>query len=129
MTRRALLFLSLALLAGCASAPSGPPQVIAAPGASLPELEPVYAVAAGRDALTLIVASNGCTRKEDFAFHVERRDGVERLSFGRRRLDTCKSFAPGKVDIRFTWEELGLAGGAPVFLLNPLARWGGPGPL
>ena len=124
MHRRFVLIAGLALLAGCAS--PGPP-VLAPAGSPLAELEPLYSAAAGRDAIVIEVASSGCTAKADFAFFVERKAGTVTLAFGRKRLDTCQSFTIGKTKLRFTYEELGLAGRQPVFLLNPLTPWTGPG--
>ncbi len=129
MTRRALLLASLAVLAGCATALPPPPSIVAPAGSALAELEPLYAARAGRQALTISVASNGCTRKEDFAFFLERKGQALTLAFGRTRIDTCQSFAQGKVDLPFTWEELGVAERAPLFLLNPMSAWTGPGEL
>ena len=129
MNRR-LVLLSVLALAGCASVPPGPPVVppVVAPAAEpLQELEPLYAAVAGRDGLAIQVSSNGCTAKADFAFYLERRGEAVTLSFARRRLDTCKSFAMGKTELVFTWAELGVAPRTPVFLLNPLIAWTGPG--
>ena len=120
MNRRLFVFAALAL-AGCATV--APPP---APGA-LGELEPLYSAQAGREALKIRVASNGCTAKADFAFYVERRGEAVTLAFGRKRVDPCKSFVMGQTELSFTWEELGLAPRAPVFLLNPLVAWTGPG--
>ena len=117
MNRRVLILTAL-LLAGCASIP----KVSAPPGAGFGELEPLYAFTAGREALTIRVASSGCTKKEDFAFFVETREGAVRLAFGRKRLDPCRSFAAGHADLAFTWAELGLEPNTPVFLANPLIR-------
>jgi hypothetical protein len=119
MNRRLFVLAALAL-AGCASAgaPSAPPL----PG----ELEPVYSARAGRDALTVEVASNGCTAKADFAFFVERRGDAVTVAFGRKRLDTCKSFAVGRTALSFTWADLGIAPRTPVLLFNPLTAWTGP---
>jgi len=124
MHRRFLLIASLALLAGCAGQT---PPILAPSGAPLAELEPLYAARAGRGEITIEVASSGCTAKADFAFYVERKGEAVTLAFGRRRLDSCKSFAQGKTALAFTYEELGLDAGAPVFLLNPLVAWTGPG--
>ena len=124
MNRRLLILAGLVLLTGCATAP----LVVKAPaGSALGELEPLYSAVAGRSAITIEVASNGCTAKADFAFYVERKGEAVTLAFGRRRLDTCRSFAQGKTALSFTYEELGLAPRAPVFLLNPLTPWTGPG--
>lgn len=127
MRRRAFLIAVFAL-AGCATAPvSGPAPIVAPAGTPLAELEPLYRAEAGRDGLTISVGSNGCTAKADFAFYVERKGEAVTLAFGRRRVDPCRSFAMGRTDLSFTWDELGVARGAPVFLLNPLVAWTGPG--
>jgi hypothetical protein len=124
MNRRLLILAALAL-GGCATV-AAPPVITAVPRA-LGELEPLYGAQAGRDAVTITVASNGCTAKADFAFYVERRGDAMALAFGRKHVDACKSFAMGKTELVFTWEELGLAPRAPVFLLNPMSAWTGPG--
>jgi hypothetical protein len=122
MNRR-LFVLSVLALSGCATAP---PEGQAAPS-GLAELEPLYRAEAGREAIVISVASKGCTTKGDFAFHVERAGPATTLAFGRRRIDTCKSFAMGRIDLSFSWAELGLAPRTPVVLLNPLVAWTGPG--
>ena len=124
MNRRWLMIAGLGLLAGCAA--SGAPVLHPAQAAH-PELEALYAARAGREALVIEVASNGCTAKPDFAFYVERAGEAATLSFARKRLDSCRSFAVGKTELSFTWAELGLDPRRPVFLLNPLAPWTGPG--
>lgn len=123
MNRRVVLLAGLGLLSGCATAPA----VVAPSAATYPELEAVYAAVAGREALTIQVASNGCTRKDDFAFYVDRKGLAPTVSFARKRLDQCRSFAMGKTELRFTWAELGLEPRAAVFLLNPIVAWTGPG--
>jgi hypothetical protein len=124
MNRR--LFLAAALaLAGCATVP--PPRALTPAETALGELEPLYAATAGREAIVISVPSNGCTAKADFAFYVERRGQAVTLAFARKRLDSCKSFAMGRTELSFTWAELGLAPRTPVFLLNPLVAWTGPG--
>lgn len=123
MNRRLFLVAALAL-SGCATVP---PTVLAPPGSAFSELEPLYRAEAGRKVLTISVASNGCTAKADFAFYVERKGEAVTLAFGRKRLDTCRSFAVGRTDLVFTWAELGLPTQTPVFLLNPLLAWTGPG--
>ena len=122
MDRRLFLVACLSL-AGCATAP---PRLTPAETA-LGELEPVYAATAGREAIIISVASSGCTAKADFAFYVERKGSAVTLAFARKKLDRCKSFAMGRTELAFTWAELGLEPRSPVFLLNPLAAWTGPG--
>ena len=123
MNRRGFLVAALALC-GCAS---GGVRVTAPLGSGLAELEPLYRADAGREAIVIAVASNGCTTKADFAFYVERRGDALSLAFGRKRIDSCKSFAMGRSELTFTWAELGVAPRTPVFLLNPLLAWTGPG--
>ena len=123
MNRRIFTLAALAL-AGCAT-PARP--VLAPPASGFSELEPLYRAEAGRDALIISVASNGCTEKGDFAFYVERKGETVTLAFGRKRIDTCQSFAMGRKDLSFSWAELGVAPRTPVFLLNPLVGWVGPG--
>ncbi|HVI34072.1 hypothetical protein [Phenylobacterium sp.] len=117
MNRRVFVLAALAL-GGCATAPR---TVVGAGGAALAELETLQGARAGREALTIRVASRGCTGKADFAFHVERKGGAVTLAFGRRRLDPCRSLAGGTTELSFTWAELGVPPGARVVLLNPLA--------
>jgi hypothetical protein len=122
MNRRVFVLSALAL-SGCATA--APPHVKAGP--VLSELEPLYRANAGKDALVVSVASNGCTAKGDFTFHIERRDNAVNVAFARKRIDTCKSFAMGKTELSFTWAELGVLPRSQVFLLNPVTAWTGPG--
>ena len=124
MNRRLVIIAGTLLLAGCVTTRVGAPV-----GAGFDLLEPIYTASAGKDVLAIRVASNGCTRKEDFAFFVEKTPAGPRVAFGRKRLDTCRSFAQGRVELTFTWEELGLDGRAGVFLANPVVAWTGPGAL
>ena len=122
MDRRLFILAALAL-GGCATAPrpAGPQA------GAMAELEPLFAARAAREALTIRVSSNGCTAKADFVFHVEREAEAVTLAFGRKRLDSCKSFAMGSKELAFSWAELGLDPRAPVRVLNPLTAWTGPG--
>jgi len=124
MNRRLFLVAGLVVPSGCATAV---PPIVAPAGSALSELEPLYSASAGREALTIRVASNGCTKKEDFSFFVETKGQALTLAFGRKRLDPCRSFAMGHTDLTFTYEELGVAQRTPLFLLNPFAAWSGPG--
>jgi hypothetical protein len=138
---RRLFLLSALALGGCASqplapavppqvpppAPSPPPAATPEPPAPLAELEPIYSAVAGREGLTIQVGSNGCTAKADFTFYVQLRGGSASVAFARKHVDTCKSYAQGRTSIAFSWAELGLAPRNPVFVLNPITAWTGPG--
>ena len=124
MHRRFVILAGLALLGGCATAA---PPIVAPAGSALGELEPLFSASAGKEALTIRVSSNGCTKKEDFAFFVEKKGEAMTLAFGRKKLDPCRSFAMGHTDLTFTYAELGVAPRTPVFLLNPFYPWTGPG--
>ncbi|WP_293904039.1 hypothetical protein [Phenylobacterium sp.] len=119
---RRLFVLSALAVSGCAAGVRLTPSP-----AALPELEPLYRADAGREAITISVASNGCTAKVDFTFYVERKGDTARLAFARRRVDACKSFAMGRTELSFSWAELGVARRGSVVLLNPLVAWTGPG--
>lgn len=123
MNRRILLAAGVVLLSGCAT-PA--PRIVAPAGAPFAELEPLLAARAGREALTITVVSNGCTKKDDFAVFLERHGESVRLAFGRKRIDACKA-APTRVDLTFTFAELGVGARSPVFLLNPFEPWMGLG--
>jgi hypothetical protein len=90
-------------------------------------LEPLYSASAGRDEITIRVASIGCTQKADFAFFIDRKGSEITLAFARKRLDRCQSFAMGHTDLSFSYAELELAPHVTFFLLNPLVAWTGPG--
>jgi hypothetical protein len=66
------------------------------------------------------VASNGCTARPDFTFYLERKAGSVQIAFARKQIDACKS-PKATAELAFSWADLGLSPGTPVFLLNPLA--------
>ena len=112
------MFAAAALaLAGCATTPV---LLAAAPGEAFPELEPLMAVKAGPDGLTVRVASKGCATKADFVFRVDRKDGHAVVAFARRRLETCKGTAVA-VELRFTYGELGLTHADRIVIANPIS--------
>ncbi len=98
-------------------------QVAPADGAEPPpqELEPIGGVIAGPRGLTVRVTSGGCTTKADFAHYTEPRGEAVTVAFARRRLDRCGGKA-GEVEILFSYQELGLARGQAVVVLNPIGR-------
>jgi hypothetical protein len=63
------------------------------------------------------VTSTGCTVKADLVFYVGREGADRTLAFARKRLDLCRA-APRVIELRFSYEELGLQGAGTVRLLN-----------
>jgi len=123
MERPLLILATLGLLGGCATTS---PAAQAAPAA--PALEPLYAADAARDALTIRVSSNGCTKKEDFVALVSPTKAGVTVSFRRERPDRCRALVMAGVALSYTYAELGLDGQAPFLLLNPFTPWRGPAP-
>ena len=121
---RRLFVLAVLALGGCATVARAP--LVASGQRTLGELEPLYAVQAGREGLRIRVASSGCTAKADFAFYAERRGDGAALAFARKHVDVCKSPLKNQTELVFTWDELGVAPNAPIFLLNPISPWIGP---
>lgn len=124
MNRRLVLIAGTLLLSGCMTTRVLPPE-----GAGFELLEPLYSASAGREVLAIRVASNGCTKKEDFAAFVEKTPAGPRVAFGRKTVDRCRTFAQGQIELFFTWSELGLDGRTAVFVANPIVPWTGPGSL
>ncbi len=104
-------------LAGCATTP----RLVS--GETWPELESLSAVSLGRRAVTIQIESRGCANRADLVFRVDRKDGRAVVAFARRRLETCKG-PKGRVDMTFSYEELGLKRGERVVIANPI---GSPG--
>lgn len=117
LSRRGLLWTGLALTAaGCVTRPS-----LVASDQGWPELEPVD-VTAGRDGLTLLMASQGCTGRSDVTFYLDRTQKTAVLAFARRRLETCRFGKAGVIDLEFSYNELGLRRGERFKVANPSFR-------
>ena len=107
-------------LTGCATTPG---LVAASPDETWPELEPLLAVEAVGDVLTIRVTSKGCAAKADFVFRVERRSDHAVVAFARRRVETCKG-PTGSAVLTFGYAELGLASGERIVIANPAPPMG-----
>lgn len=119
MHRRALLG-GLAALSGFATALWAQTP---APAFDAELLEPLYAARASALALTLRVASTGCTTKADFAVHVDRSSALPAIALARKPVLACglAKTSATPLDLVFTYEELGLIRGTSAQVLNPLA--------
>lgn len=120
LDRRRLLTGGLLLALGGCTTSGGGVRLVMGPSQDSGELETLRGVVAGREGLTLRVASTGCTTKADFVFYVGREGDGQTVAFARKRLDLCRA-AASVVEVAFSYEELGLARTGTVRLLNPVA--------
>lgn len=88
--------------------------------AALPgHVEPVHAVAIAQNQAVFWVSSNGCTRKEDLIPIVSIKGGDAIITLRRIDEDTCDKPSIRGVELKWSFEELGLAPGSPVSVNNP----------
>ena len=104
-----------ASLSACATA--GEPTVSTAgmPGA----LEPIHAAAFTKDQAVFWVSSNGCTRKEDLIPIVSLQGGAAIITLRRIDEDKCEQDLVQGVELKWSFEELGLPAGSPISVNNP----------
>lgn len=122
LDRRGLLAAGLVLaLGGCAtrgpSGRGGGVSLVLRPDPEAGELETLRGVLADETGVVILVVSTGCTAKADFTTYVVREAGQRALAFARKRLDVCRA-APHVQEVRFSYEELGLARDETVRVLN-----------
>lgn len=106
-------------LSGCAAlkafAPEAPPVAGPMPG----ELEPIKAAAVVNDLTVFWVTSNGCTRKDDLLPVVSTRGSASVVTLRRLIEDRCTRPQEDGIELRWSFEELGLKPGANVTVNNP----------
>ena len=107
------------VLSGCAaSLPdwlSGRPAVEDGPGV----VEPIRAAAVSQDTVLFWISSNGCTEKSDMVPVVRQTYDGARVTLRRVRNDSCSSPAENGVELRWSFEEMGLAPGTRLQVANP----------
>ena len=106
------------VLPGCAVLQSlvGGPQ---SAEADLPgQVEPVHAVAIARDEAVFWVTSNGCTAKEDITPVVRSSSDGPIITLRRIKEDRCRETRPDGTELRWSFEELGLAPGSRLSVEN-----------
>ncbi|WAC60719.1 hypothetical protein [Brevundimonas sp. SL130] len=117
------VFKSLAVIVGFSAAVSACAGGVEAPSVStagMPgALEPIHAAAFTKDAAVFWVSSNGCTSKDDLIPIVSIKDGDAVITLRRIDEDTCKETLADGVEVKWSFEELGLAPGSPVSVNNP----------
>lgn len=122
MAAHTLLAALMAVLTGHAQAAPAPAPVL-----KKPRLDPVYSFTVTRSGVIVVVPSNGCTRKEDFAARTSGPGRNAVIGFYRRRLDMCRSFAPGHAELRYGFSELALSPNVTLKLLNGVTADPSPG--
>lgn len=88
---------------------------VAMPG----QLEPIHAAAIAQDQAVFWVSSNGCTSKDDLTPVVRRGGDGSVITLRRIKEDRCAELQPQGVEMRWSFEELGLEPGARVSVENP----------
>lgn len=113
--RAALVLAVVAGLSACAT-----PRVESVSTAGMPgELESIHAAALTKDQAVFWVTSNGCTEKKDLTPIVSIRGADAVITLRRLEQDRCDHPMRDGVQLKWTFEELGLPPGAPVSINNP----------
>jgi len=86
------------------------------------DLETIYGVALEKGELVVRVASNGCTKAEDFKVEANRRDSGAVITLTRERPDLCRALAPEGKEVRFDLDGLGVQSTDKIRVRNPLLR-------
>ena len=92
------------------------PEAMAdAPG----QVEPVHAAAIVQDQAVFWVSSNGCTQKSDLTPVVRRSGDASVITLRRLKQDRCQRPVAQGVEMRWSFQEMGLPAGARVWVENP----------
>lgn len=83
------------------------------------QIEPVHAAAVARDEAVFWVTSNGCTAKEDITPVVRASSDGPIITLRRIKEDRCRESLPEGTEVRWSFEELGLAPGSRLSVDNP----------
>lgn len=109
---KALLFVSLILSSVFASASSAP--------------ESILGYVFDEAGVTVQVATNGCTKKEDFVIDQSVMNQVHYLRFRRQTPDFCKGYFRYGMYIHFFYSELGIEGEPFFRIVNTIDALGRP---
>lgn len=83
------------------------------------ELEPIRAAAVVNDLAVFWVTSNGCTTRDNLLPVVSTRGDASTLMLRRITVDHCADPADDGIEVRWSFEELGLRPGSHVTIENP----------
>ena len=109
----------IASLAGCAAVQQMAGRIRPAPVEMPGLIEPVHAAAIARDEAVFWVTSNGCTAKEDITPVVRSSNDGPIITLRRIREDRCRENRPEGTELRWSFDELGLAPGSRLSVENP----------
>ena len=115
------VFKSMAFIAAvsgvsaCAGVDAPSVSTVGMPGA----LEPIHAAAFTKDAAVFWVSSNGCTKKDDLQPIVSMHGDASVITLRRVSEDRCTTPEDEGVEVKWSFEELGLKPGARVSVDNP----------
>lgn len=91
------------------------PVLAAGPG----QIEPVHAAAILQDQAVFWVSSNGCTEKSDLLPVVRRQGDASVITLRRLKEDRCLEPHDQGIEMRWSFQEMGLAPGSRVSVENP----------
>lgn len=115
ITRLVLVAVGAASLAACATTREPTVSTVGMPG----ELEPIHAAAFTKEEAVFWVSSNGCTKKQDLIPIVSLQDGAAVITLRRIDEDKCREELVEGVELKWSFEELGLTPGSPISINNP----------
>lgn len=115
ITTAAALLALVPMLSACAIL--GPSRAVqdALPG----QVEPVHAAVIAQNQAAFWVSSNGCTAKADIQPVVRQSSDGPIITLRRIKEDRCREIKPEGVEMRWSFEELGLADGSRLSVENP----------
>lgn len=109
----------IAALPGCSAVQQMAVRLRPPPVAMPGQVEPVHAAAIARDEAVFWVTSNGCTAKEDITPVVRSSNDGPIITLRRIKEDRCRESLPEGTEVRWSFEELGLAPGSRLSVDNP----------
>jgi hypothetical protein len=83
------------------------------------QIEPVHAAVIAQNQAAFWVSSNGCTEKADIQPVVRQSSDGPIITLRRIKEDRCREVRPEGVEMRWSFEELGLAADARPSIENP----------
>lgn len=112
--------LASAAVSGCAAMKPERDAIASVSTAGMPgALEPIHAAAFTRDQAVFWVSSNGCTKKDDLRPMVSPQGDASVITLRRISEDRCNKPQNDGVEVRWSFEELGVKPGTPLSVNNP----------